>query len=62
MGQSYRCGAAFCLNVQETCSIKGVALVQYPDLSSLNPFAKKDRKKSATRQCIEFRLKDFEIF
>ena len=66
MGQSYRCGAAFCLNVQETCSIKGVALVQYPDLSSLNPFAsyvtKKDKKKSETRQCIEFRLKDFEIF
>ena len=62
MGQSYRCGAAFCLNVQETCSIKVVALVQYPDLSSLNPFAKKDKKKSETRQCIEFLLKDFEIF
>ena len=56
MSQSYRWGAAFCFNMQETCSIKAVALVQYPDLSSWNPFAKKDKEKktSETWQCIEF--------
>ena len=48
------------LLLQETCSIKAEALVQYPDLSSLNPWAKDKKKKSETRQCIEFRLKDFE--
>ena len=49
-------GAAFCFNMQETCSIKAVALVQGPDLSSWNPFAKKDKEKktSETWQCIEF--------
>ena len=34
--------------------------MQYPELSSWIPWKDKKEKKSETRQCIEFRLKDFE--